>query len=583
VVRVVPDVAAITRTFDYLVPEQWRDGVEVGGIVRVDLHGRRVRAWVVEADPEPAAGVELKALTGFTGVGPASELVDLTVWAAWRWAGRRRPLLVAASPPGRVTSLPAPPPLRPRSATVGPGPTVTAALTHPRAVLRLAPAADRYPLVAAAVASLPDDRDALVLCPSVDQARTLAARLRRSGVAVAAVAQDRPGAAATGEWARAAAGGCVVVGARAAAWAPVPRLGRVIVLDEHDAAYQEQSAPTWHARDVAVERARRAGAPALVVSPCPTLEALAWGTLEAPGRSEERRGWPALDIVDRRDEDPTAGLLSAPLAALLRRAGRVVCVVNRTGRSRLSACATCRELVTCTECADGAMAQPAEGVLRCTRCGAERPVVCASCGATRFRVLRPGVSRLRDELAALVGEEVDEVTGSSAARPESRVVIGTEAALHRVTSAEAVAFLDIDQELMSTRERAGEQALALLVRAARLVRGRETHGRVLVQTRDPDHVVLQAALHADPDRVRAAEAETRQRHGLGPYWAHAIVSGEAAGAFMAALGRPDGLEVQGGSGRWRIRAASHEELCDGLAAVERPAGRLRIEVDPLRA
>lgn len=581
----MPDVAGLAKTFDYLVPEALSDQVDVGSLVRVDLHGRRVGAWVVAIDVEPPAGVALKDVAHLTGVGPADDLVELADWAAWRWAGRSRTFLRAASPPGRVRALPRPPSSpRPVAVTVPPGPEVAAGLGHDRSVVRLPPGADRYPVVVAALGALPPDRDALVLCPSVDQAQALTARLRRAGVPVACVAHRQPGASATAEWARAAAGGVTVVGARAGAWAPVPRLGRVVVLDEHDEAYQEESAPTWHARDVVEERARRAGVPVLLVSPCPTLEALGWGRLEVPGRTDERRGWPVTDLVDRREEDPAAGLLTEPLAALLRRGGRVVCVVNRTGRSRLSACASCREVVTCVEC-DGAMAQPAEDVLRCTRCGVERPVVCALCGATRFRVLRPGVSRLRDELAALVGEEVDEVTGTSTgAAPSTRVVVGTEAALHRVARADAVAFLDFDQELLAPRERAREQALALLARAARLVRGRDRHGRLLVQTRRTEDVVLQAVLHADPDRVRVAEEEVRRALGLSPFRAVALVSGPSAPAFVEALGRPLGVDVEaGGGGAWRLRADTHSVLCDALARVERPPGRLRIEVDPLRS
>ena len=80
----------------------------------------------------------------------------------------------------------------------------------------------------------------------------------------------------------------------------------------------------------------------------------------------------------------------------------------------------------------GPVVQPDEDTLRCTRCGTERPVLCHVCGSTRFRVLRPGVARLSEELAALVGEPVDEVTGASSdVAATTRVVVGTEAALHR--------------------------------------------------------------------------------------------------------------------------------------------------------
>src|SRR5207245_5720332 len=141
-------------------------------------------------------------------------------------------------------------------------------------------------------------------------------------------------------------------------------------------------APTWNARDVVVERARRAGAPWLLVSPCPSLDALAMGPLETVSRAEERAGWPAVEVVDRRKEAPGLGLYSERLVRLLREDGRVVCVLNRKGRARLLACANCGDLARCERC-DAAVEQAEDATLRCGRCGAERPLVCLACGATR--------------------------------------------------------------------------------------------------------------------------------------------------------------------------------------------------------
>ncbi|MEZ5203829.1 MAG: hypothetical protein R2701_05455 [Acidimicrobiales bacterium] len=93
-----------------------------------------------------------------------------------------------------------------------------------------------------------------------------------------------------------------------------------------------------------------------------------------------------------------------------------------------------------------------------------------------------------------------------------------------------------------------------------------------------------AARHADPGRLVASERPLREALGLPPATAMAVVSGEAAAAFVDALGLPLGLRVQGPlDGRWRLIAPDHRTLCDALAGVERPSGRLRIEVDPLRA
>ncbi len=105
----------------------------------------------------------------------------------------------------------------------------------------------------------------IVVVPQRDAADRLARGVRRSGAAVARWPRDFA----------AAAGGATVVGGRAAVFAPAPALASIVVIDEHDEMLQSEASPTWHAREVAIERARRAGVPCLLVSPCPSLEALA--------------------------------------------------------------------------------------------------------------------------------------------------------------------------------------------------------------------------------------------------------------------------------------------------------------------
>ena len=102
IARVLPDLPAVEKEFDYLVPEPLRGQVRVGTIVRVELHGRRVRGWVVALADEAAPGVDPKPLAKVTGAGPPPEVVDLARWAAWRWAGRWVHLLRVASPPAAV-------------------------------------------------------------------------------------------------------------------------------------------------------------------------------------------------------------------------------------------------------------------------------------------------------------------------------------------------------------------------------------------------------------------------------------------------------------------------------------------------
>jgi len=563
IAKVLPDLP-LDKVFDYLIPDHLASDIRVGTMVRVPLQGRRVGGWVVGLAGEAATDRPLQPVAKVTGWGPPPDIVSLARWAAWRWAGRPAQLLGTASPPRAVRALP-------RAESSARAPTLTAGVT----VVRVPPAGDVLPLALAAAGH----GDALVLAPSVTAAGFLAARLRRDGHRVALVPQ---------EWAMAAAGGCVAVGARAGAWAPRPRLGAVLVVDEGDEAYQEERSPTWNARDVAVERARRAGVPCVLTSPSPSLEALAYGPLTTPSRTEERAGWPVVEIVDRRAEPPGSGLYSARLVALAReaqRGNRLVCVLNRKGRARLLACASCRELVRCEPC--GAAVEGTEDRLQCRRCTTARPRVCLACGGTRLATLRVGVARAREELELLANRPVVEVSADTAAGPPAAdvpILVGTEAVLHRAAGAWAVAFLDFDQELLAPRYRAGEAALAMLARAARMTGGRTRGGRLLVQTRMPTHEVLDAALHADPSRLAVVEAARRAALRFPPETAVAAVSGHAAPAFVEALPEDDALEVLGpANDRWLLRASDHKTLCDVLAATPRPPGRLRIEVDPLRA
>lgn len=574
------DVPAVDRAYDYSVPEALADRIAVGTMVRVPFHGRRVAGWVIDAESVPPRGVRLQPIAKVSGIGPDAEVIELCRWAAWRWAGRLPTLMRVASPDRMLSRRP---PVRPRPAgdtgadrfvvdLLERGPGVT--------VLQVAPDADVSAIAAAAAAT----GQALVVHPSVATADRVARVLRRTGAAVARWPTDFA----------AAAGGATVVGGRAAAFAPLPALSAVVVLDEDDPVLQNESSPTWNAREVAIERARRAGVPCLLVSPCPSAVALAAADrVEVQPGGGARHGWAPLVVLDRRDEDVgRSGLFSSELVDLARstaRSGRrVVCVLNRTGRARLLACRSCGTVASCERC-DAAVRLTDRLDLVCDRCGERRPAVCLDCGSTALSVLRPGVTKARDELEALMREPVGLVTAATPSEDMAahRVVIGTSAVLHRSHGAGLVAFLDVDQELMSMGFRAAEDALRLLALASRAVtgpgRGSEP-ARVVVQTRRPDHVVLQAALHGDPRRVADAETAKRELLGFPPAATIAVLGGTAGREFVQRLGQPVGLSVLGPDERdnWLVRSEDRALLLDTLGSVDRPPGRLRLWVDPVR-
>ncbi len=591
VVRVVPDVLGVPRTFDYLWPERLGEPSD-GAIVRIRLNGRNVRAWVIAKDPDTPAGVVPVPITKVTGIGPSREVQDLCAWAAWRWIGRLPSMLRVATADRAVRA-----PLRTKVRHVDLSAIAATAVsqdvlslvergagTH---VFTVSPDTDPS-RVAAAVCSL---GQALFIAPGVHTADSVQRLLARLDCSVA----RWPHGFAAG------AGGHSIVGGRSAVFATMPHLCCIVVWDEHDERLQNESSPTWHPREVAIERARRLGIPCILISPCPSLEALAAATSppESLAANLRRSGWAAVQVLDRRTEDVgRSGLFSEALVSAIRRqresGRRVICVLNRTGRARLVACAQCGATAACERCGAAAIL-PDGSELLCLRCDTTRPVICESCGATHMKLLRLGVTKAAGDLEVLLGEPVLAVTANTAAAtgdPTSHrlfdaagVLLGTEAVLHRVSDAGLVAFLDFDQELLAPRYRAAEEALALVVRASRLTGGRadSSGGAVLLQTRMPDHEVCRSAVSGDPGSVQAAEAPRREILRMPPAAGVASVGGSAAPEWIERLGSPSAVEVQGPTdGWWLLRSDSTEELCDAGASVERPAGTLRLRVDPVR-
>jgi primosomal protein N' (replication factor Y) len=600
VVRVQPDVPAIRRGFDYLLPPTLHDApaVEVGTVVRVPLHGRRVRGWVLDADVARPEATDLREVLAVSSAGPPADVVELCRWAAWRWAGPLATFLRAATAPNRVTALEPPDP----ETAVYPGAPLAG-----RRVEVVAPRGDvQVPLA--------PEGSTLVLDPSVARAAALAARWESEGREVVTLGSEHAAAVRTAHWARARAGACVVIGGRSAVWAPLPDLAAVVVLDEGDEALEDERAPTWSARDVAFERAARTDAAVRVLTPAPTVDAVVAVGAHLDGPPPQ--AWPPVQVVDQRDEEPGHGLLSAALADALRAAvardTRAICVLNRRGRARLLACRTCNELARCERCGatvEQRSTEPREteprDLLACARCGTERPLVCLHCHGATFRAVRPGVTRVRDDLAALLPRvEVASVDVATEGVPDAPVLIGTEAVLHRVAPGSAVAlvaYLELDQELLAPRARASEQALWLVARGARLLDAGSTgagspraRGRLLLQTRIPDHEVVVAVRRGDPRPLVEADAARRETLGFPPFGGLAELGGApdaVAGACdaVAALGVTVLGPVADGpshSARALLRAPSTAALCDALASpgveAARARGRLRIDVDPRR-
>ncbi len=529
--RVVPDVPAIHRQFDYSVPERLAPQIAVGARVRVELHGRRVGGWVVEDDVGPTPGVSPKPIAASSGAGPPPSVVALAQWAAWRWAGPVSSFLGTASPnrvvrpdprgtggsggsgapsgapsdsvsgraSGRASDGPRPP--SPGGGSVAIVDDVLAEAVD-SSVVRLAPALDATLVVFELIHRM-GPASVLVLAPSHGRAEQVATRLAAAGLPVALLPDM---------WEEAATGSRVVVGTRVAAWAPLGRLRAAVVLDAHDEAYREERSPTWSAVDVVVERGRRDRGPVVLISPCPPLALTHGHRLVTTARALERRGWPVVEVIDRTGDDPRTGLFSERLvhavrsgAGATRGSGGVHPQPDRshpaTGLCPLRHSGPLHPLRR-------AMVQDeAAGGLHCRRCGDSRPAVCAVCDSTSLKSLRIGVTRaVRGALGPDRGRRHGDHRQHGARamaltpgwwsvpRPPCTGSAGPGSWPSSISTS-----ICWPRGLAPARRRwpcwPGRPGWS-----ARAIGG----GRVLVQTRIPDHEALLAAARADPDLLARA-------------------------------------------------------------------------------
>ncbi len=314
VVGVLPDVTGVDKIFSYLVPGPLDSQVAIGSIVRVPLGSRRVRGWVIEDQGTPS-DVALREIHSFVSLAATAELVELARFGVWRYAARLRAFLVAASPDHNVRELRrdrgadhtvALEQRAPADASVL-GDAVAGALAKSGDVLRLPTGTPRLDIARAGIAAIRAQNPGgsiVVLLPEHADVERLVRLLHGSGEDVATY---------PGEWERARGGARVVVGTRSTVLAPVDRLAGLLVLDAHDEAFTNERTPTWQAPVLARERARISGAGCLLISATPTLDLLGGVPAHRIAPELERAGWPRIEILDRRGDDPRSALFAPAL------------------------------------------------------------------------------------------------------------------------------------------------------------------------------------------------------------------------------------------------------------------------------
>jgi len=444
----------------------------------------------------------------------------------------------------------------------------------------------------------------IVLVPEISLAPQTVGRFRaRFGDRVAILHSSLTDAERRDERERIASGAApLVIGARSAIFAPLPRLGLICVDEEHDAAYKQESDPRYDARTVAAKRASMEGAIAVYGSATPRPES--WERLERLDLGE-RIGVarPSVRVVDLRGEAgyPLSAPLLAELGTIAERGGKAILLLNRRGVAPALHCRACGETRRCPSC-DVALVLHRDDVLHCHHCGhsEQAPEACPACGSVELARIGAGTQRLERELEAQVPElerfrlDADSVekrggltdTLRRFSTADRAVLIGTQmvAKGHHFTNVSLAAVIDADSSLGVPDFRAEERTFQLITQLAGRS-GRDAPGKVLVQTYQPESRAVALAVRQDVEGFLGGELERRRDLGYPPsrHLVRILVSGpEREDAMRALTEVAEGLadapgELLGPAPLFRLRGKHRAQLVvktDRPREVASRAGRL---------
>ncbi len=490
----------------------------------------------------------------------------------------------------------------------------------------------------AADRALARGRSVILLVPEIALVPALAHHVRRRfGRELAILHSNLSSAERVQEWERLRSGEArVVLGPRSALVAPLKNLGLVVVDEEHEGAYKQDSSPRYNGRDLALWRARHHRAAAVLVSATPSLESrrnVVCGKLRRLELTARHgAGMPEGILVDLRREEAVrrpgevhfSERLKSEIAAALAAGDQVILLRNRRGYAPTYLCRACGEDFRCVDCGLTMTLHRRFTALMCHYCGHERPApaVCPECGEEALEPIGAGTERVEEDFRELFPDVAVDVLDADASRRaggaaavlerfasgRTRVLIGTQMVakghdFHRVTLA---AVLSADTYLGFPDFRAVEKTYALLTQlAGRAGRG-ERPGRVVIQTYHPHHYAIRAALEGDEERFVAEEMRFRRAFHYPPFsrLVQLLVRHEKADRAetlarrlardLAAHPLARGVRISGPApaplerlrGKWRwqllVRAASGSRLRRLVREVagEPPMSELTIDVDP---
>lgn len=454
-------------------------------------------------------------------------------------------------------------------------------------------------------------RQALLMAPEISLTVYLEALFRsRLGDRVAVYHSGLTRKERRYEWMRMIRGDVdLVIGARSSLFAPLPRLGLIIVDEEHDAAYVQEAArgkPHYHARDAAVVRARMEKALIILGSGTPSVQSYhnsvtgRYRLIAMPERVENRP-LPHVEIVDMKEELDGLGrrqMLSSRLVTALDRhlaeENQAILFLNRRGFHRLYLCRTCGRAVSCPNCDVALTFHLNENRLICHYCGFScgTEVRCAGCGQRRFKACGFGTEKLEQEVRTLFPRarisriDADSARGKGEAarilgafgRRETDILVGTQmiAKGHDFPRVTLVGVVSADLSLSFPDFRAGERTFQLLSQVAGRAGRGKWKGQVIIQTYNPDHYAVRSAMSHDYQSFFKKEEELRKALWYPPFCSLACIrlQGNSKKQTEAAARRLSS-DLQHILKRWPRRGREIQVLGPVEAPIARIKGKVR--------
>ena len=477
-------------------------------------------------------------------------------------------------------------------------------------------------------------RQAMVLLPEIALTHTFLERFaRRFGTRPAEWHSDMTPSQRARTW-RGINNGTVraLVGARSALFLPFHELGLIVLDEEHDGAFKQSDGVNYHARDMAVVRAKFADARVILSSATPSVESR---NNANTGRYSHvlltsrfaAAAMPDITALDMREEPPDKGQWIAPrlareIFATLDRGEQALLFLNRRGYAPLTLCRACGHQYQCPDCDAWLVEHRFRGVLMCHHCGHEqkRPKICTECGTEDSLIpIGPGIERIAEEVAIRFPEARTVILSSDMGsnsqlkdrfaeieKGEYDLVIGTQlvAKGHHFEKLTLVGVLDADLGLAHGDPRAAEKTFQILTQVTGRAGRAAKAGRAFLQTYHPTHPVIEAMVKQDREAFYAHELQVREDGNLPPFGrlAALIISASEhddamgyARTLLSAAPQADGLRLFGPAdapvamvrGRHRVRLLAQSPKDFDLSgyvrfwlnSADRPKGNLRIQVD----